>query len=269
MSVRRTHAKGESMPVLNIGTPPTPMMVTRRRLIQMGAAMTAVVACAPQTPEQLAAAENAGIAPWPTDVIVPTVDHPGYGYYPDYFEIGDTGPWPKILSDDHKQKLERFSDLILPATDTAPAPSAVGIADFFDDWTSAPYPWMSDTRKTVHEGFVWLDAQSRLMFGCDWMETTDDQAREILDMMQAASRDTGPLIQAGWMYKNLRELIIGAYYTTPEGEAELGYIHAEPISGDYPGPTGEALDHIKGVILAAGLDFDDLPVGPPATGGTP
>lgn len=255
------------MPVLDIGTPPKPMpermIISRRRLIQMGAAVMAVASCTPQTDVQKRAAMDAGIAPWPDDVAVPVVDHPGYGYYPDYFDIGETGPWPKILSDDHKRKLERFSDLILPATDSAPAPSAVGIAEFFDDWTSAPYPWMSDTRKTVHQGFVWLDAQSQLQFGQDWMDISDSDANVIMDAMQAASRNDGPMAQPAWMYKNLRELIIGAYYTTPEGEAELGYIHAEPMSGDYPGPTGDALAHIKDVILAAGLDFDDLPVGPP------
>lgn len=255
------------MPVLNIGTPPAGGLkakLTRRRLIQMGMAAAFVSGCAPQTSEQIAKAKQAGIAPWPTDVDVPVVSHPGYGYYPDYFEIGETGPWPKILSDDHKRKLERFSDLILPATKTAPAPSDVGIAAFFDDWTSAPYPWMNDTRKTVHEGFVWLDAQSQLMFSKDWMDIHDDEARKILDMMQAASRENGPMTGAAWMYKNLRELIIGAYYTTPEGEAVLGYFHAEPMAGDYPGPTGDALEHIKDVILAAGLDFDDLPIGPPS-----
>ena len=102
------------------------------------------------------------------------------------------------------------------------------------------------------------------MFKRDWVDLTDAQAKEILDMMQAASRDSGPLTQAAWMYKNLRELIIGAYYTTPEGEAELGFIAAEPMSGDYPGPTGDALAHIKQVILDAGLDFDNLPVGAPS-----
>ena len=67
----------------------------------------------------------------------------------------------------------------------------------------------------------------------------------------------------GNMYTHLRKLVIGAYYTTPEGEADLGHIHAEPIVGDYPGPTGEALDHIKGVMADLDLGWDDLPIGPP------
>jgi hypothetical protein len=34
--------------------------------------------------------------------------------------------------------------------------------------------------------------------------------------------------------------------------------------GDYPGPTGEALDHIRDLIVSLDLDFDSLPVGVPS-----
>ena len=236
--------------------------LTRRRLMQIGLA-SAYVACAPQTKEQAKLAVENGIAVWPHDISVPTVSHPGYGMFPDYLEIGDTGPWPKILSDRHKRQIEKFADLILPATDTAPAPSTVGIADFFDDWTSAPYPWMSDTRRIVHQGFAWLDAQMDHDHGTDWLGATEDQARAQLDRMRDASPDEGHLTQQANMYVQLCQLIIGAYYTTPEGEADLGHVSAVPLAGDYPGPTGDALTHIQGLIAAQGLDWDDLPVGPP------
>jgi hypothetical protein len=244
---------------LAIGSRPTRQIkLSRRRMIQLAMSMSALGACAP-------AVETAqdGIAPWPNDLPVPDVKHAGYGTFPDYFEIGDTGPWPKVLSDQHKQKLEKFADLILPATENAPAPSEVGIADFFDDWTSAPYPWMTDTRKTVHRGFIWLDRQAQLMFKKDWLDLSKGQASEIFKLMRTASHDEGPLTQPAWMYKNLRELTIGAYYTTPEGEADLGHVSAQPITGDYPGPTGEALDHIQELIISLDLAWDDLPVGPP------
>jgi len=234
--------------------------LSRRRMIQLAISLSAIGGCTP-TPHTDSVQD--GIAPWPSDIPVPDVDHVGYGTFPDYFDIGDTGPWPKTLSDQHKRQLEKFADLILPPTETAPAPSAIGIAEFFDDWTSAPYPWMADTRKTVHQGFVWLDHQASLMFRQNWLNLTDTQAIKILEMMRDASREDGPLIQPAWMYKNLRELTIGAYYTTPEGEADLGHISAQPISGDYPGPTGEALEHIHELITALNLNWDDLPVGSP------
>lgn len=236
--------------------------LTRRRLMQIGLA-SGFVACAPQTAEQAKQAVNNDIVAWPHDLPVPPVFNPGYGMFPDYMEIGDTGPWPKILSDQHKRQLEKLSDLILPATEAAPAPSAVGIADFFDDWTSAPYPWMADTRRIVHQGFAWLDAQMDHDHGTDWLGASDEQAKAQLDRMRDASPDDGPMTQQANMYVQLRQLIIGAYYTTPEGEADLGHIAPVPLTGDYPGPTGDALTHIQDLIVAQGLDWDDLPVGPP------
>lgn len=251
------------MTILKIGTPPQKTLrLTRRRMLQLSAALGTLTACAPQSAEDAARAEAAGIAPWPSDIEVPTVDHPGYGLYPDYFEIGETGPWPKILTDDHRAQLEKFSDLILPATDTAPAPSAIGIGDFFDDWVSAPYPYMTGTRREVYEGFAWMDAQAQRLFGVEWMGTTEAQAKQILDMMRDGEGKDGPLSRPSGMYLHLRKIIIGAYYTTPEGEADLGHIAAEPISGDYLGPTGEALLHIQEIIEDLGLSWDDLPKGP-------
>jgi len=161
------------MAKLAIGsTPHRRIKLSRRRMIQLAMAMSALGACKPNSEIELPAD---GFAPWPSDIPIPKVTHAGYGQFPNYFEIGETGPWPKILSDLHKRQLEKFADLILPATETAPAPSQIGIADFFDDWTSAPYPWMTDTRKTVHEGFVWLDRQAALMFKRDWLDLSNSR----------------------------------------------------------------------------------------------
>ena len=253
------------MPVLPIGQPPRRLpKLSRRQLLQISLA-AGVAACAPQTAEQVRQAEANGIVPWPSDVRVKPVFAPGYGRYPDYDEIGETGPWPKIVSDLTKRQLEKYSDLILPASNgpygPAPAPSEIGIAEFFDDWISAPYPYMSDTRRIVTRGMVWLDAQSRHDFGTDWLGTTDEQARNLIDRMMEADPDDGPMTHQRGMYDHLRRIIIGAYYTTPEGEADLGHVPSRPMTGDYPGPTGEALEHILGLIEKQGLTHADLPIG--------
>ena len=238
--------------------------LSRRRLLQISAAATAaglVGACGSDAP---AAKAVNGIVPWPDELYVPPVFAPGYGEYPDYEANGETGPWPKILSDRHKRQLERYSDLILPASNgpygPAPAPSEIGIADFFDDWVSAPYPYMTETRGWVHRGFAWLDAQMEADHGTDWLGASDAQATGLLDRMRDAEAD-GPMGQPRGLYDHLRKLIIGAYYTTEAGEADLGHVTPAPITGDYPGPTGEALDHILALIEARGLSTDDLPIG--------
>lgn len=277
------------MTLLQIGSVPRSHprgRLSRRRLLQIAAAMAAGggVGCMGQSGDEARAAKAAGVAPWP-EVEVPRVTHPGYGTYPDYDAIGERGPWPNVLAKDVRRKLEKFADLILPATATGPAPSAVGIGDFFEDWVSAPYPYMTDTRNLVYPGTAWLDAQMRMDHGTDWMLASERQATALMDRMRdvAARGASAPEPDAGvndtskeampdadrflanpaTMYTHLRKLVIGAYYTTPEGEADLGHIHAQPIVGDYPGPTGEALEHIQGVMADLDLGWDDLPIGPP------
>ncbi len=242
-------------------------------MLQLAAGMAAngVVGCTAQSEAEAEAASASGFAPWPNDIAIPVVDHPGYGMYPDYAEIGETGPWPKILSNTHRRALEVFSDIILPGTDTAPSPSAIGIGDFWDDWTSAPYPWMNGTRTVVHQGFAWLDAQMQIDHGAGWLGASDSQRKFQVSRMRkaAASGEDGPLRPAGEMYRHLRQLVIGAYYTTPEGEADLGHIDPQVTGEDYAGPTGEALDHILGLIEELGLETADLPIGPPPYDVTP
>ena len=45
------------------------------------------------------------------------------------------------------------------------------------------------------------------------------------------------------------------YKRQREGWAEIGYMGNTPGTGDYPGPTPEALAHIKGVIEGMGLKY--------------
>ena len=225
-----------------------------------------LAACQPQSVDVAERARAAGIVPWPDFVKVPEVTHPGYGTYPDYDAIGEVGPWPKILPATLRKGLEKFSDIILPATETAPAPSAVGIGEFWDDWVSAPYPYMTETRGLVWRGFTWLNLQMKREHGADWLGGSKAQAADLVARLRdaAADPDAPDYMEApATLYTHLRKLVIGAYYTTPEGEADLGHIHARPISGDYPGPTGEALEHVLGVISGLGLKTDDLPIGAP------
>ena len=51
----------------------------------------------------------------------------------------------------------------------------------------------------------------------------------------------------------LRTLVVGAYYTSPEGVQELGYLGNRPISGDWPGPSAEAMTHLQDQLDKLGL----------------
>jgi hypothetical protein len=85
---------------LAIGSKPRrKISLSRRQMLQLAAAMSVSSACSPSVTN---ATQKDGIVPWPHDLPVPEVTHAGYGTFPDYFEIGESGPWAKILSDHGK-----------------------------------------------------------------------------------------------------------------------------------------------------------------------
>ncbi len=63
------------------------------------------------------------------------------------------------------------------------------------------------------------------------------------------------LEKGGEFFARMRSLTVGAFFTTPQGWKVIGYPGNTPGDGPYPGPTPEALDHIKGVIEKMGLKY--------------
>ena len=56
-------------------------------------------------------------------------------------------------------------------------------------------------------------------------------------------------------FSGLRALVVGAFFTSPEGMRDLGYIGNTPIYGDYPGPTPEAMVHLESLVENLGLSL--------------
>jgi hypothetical protein len=71
----------------------------------------------------------------------------GYGTDPNV--ITPASNWPRILSRHQLRLIAALSDVILPATADQPAPSKIGIAKFFDEWLSAPYPKEQGDKSTI------------------------------------------------------------------------------------------------------------------------
>ncbi|NRA79786.1 MAG: gluconate 2-dehydrogenase subunit 3 family protein, partial [Pseudoalteromonas sp.] len=50
-----------------------------------------------------------------------------------------------------------------------------------------------------------------------------------------------------------KELVLAAFFCTPEGCKDIGYLGNVPIAGDYPGPSDEAKAHLDQVLAELGL----------------
>jgi hypothetical protein len=47
--------------------------------------------------------------------------------------------------------------------------------------------------------------------------------------------------------------VLAAFFCTPEGCKDIGYLGNVPIAGDYPGPSDEAKAHLDQVLAELGL----------------
>ena len=166
------------------------------------------------------------------DAAIPKVDAPGYGTDP-ILNAPEVSPWPRILSKIQLDQLAGFADFICPGA------SAAGVPDVLNEWLSAPYPDQQRDRELILPGLSWL-------------ETTDQTS--ILSMIEQIDKGRQDAIQLKFIAR-LRTLIAGAYFSSPEGAHELGYVGNRPIAGDYPGPSNAAMNHLNELLDQLGLEL--------------
>ena len=196
-------------------------------------------------PVQGVYAAQAPAAPWPNASPTP-VTGPGYGTDPNLLE--PVVPWPKTLSAPQLATAAAVCDTILPPEDPWPAPSSVGIHQFVDEWISAPYPQQQADRAIVLNGFAWIEAQAQARHGGTYAGL--DEAKRSLILADAAKADG----KGREFVERMKFLTTGGYFTSEKGVEELGYIGNVPITdSDYPGPTAEAMTHLKGVLATLNL----------------
>jgi len=162
----------------------------------------------------------------------------GYGTDPKLVKP-EKAPWSRIMVPAQLQTAAILADFILPASGAAPSASSLGIPDFIDEWVSAPYPSQVKDRPVIMNG---LNALSVHVL----KTSTADRAKALAALPASAD----PATKAFW--KKFRHLTIGAYYTTPEGFKDVGYIGNVARTAD-PGPSAEVKAVLERELQKLGL----------------
>jgi len=154
----------------------------------------------------------------------------GFGTDPDLHHPAVT--WPRIMEPHQLQLTAALADMILPGSETAPASSAVGVPDFLNEWISAPYPEQLEDRPVILDGLKWMDVEAARRWQRGFLEI-DETAKQLIlhDLAQGNSWQTK-------FFQRFRFLVVGAYYTTPEGFRDIGYTGNVPLKS-YPPVTDE------------------------------
>ncbi|TDU80927.1 gluconate 2-dehydrogenase subunit 3-like protein [Prosthecobacter fusiformis] len=215
--------------------PPTPSpLLDRRTAIQwmLTAAATLTVrdhsALAAETPGATASARL-----------------PAKGYGPDpsmvkFYLPGDV--WPLTFTESQRRTATALCDVIMPADETSPAASTVGVPAFMDEWVSSPYPGQKADRALILEGLDWIEAEAQKRFKTSFADLQAAQHIAICDDISQA-QPKPEFKKAASFFKRYRDLTAGGYYTTPEGMKDIGYRGNIP-QATFDGPPIEALRHV-------------------------
>lgn len=162
----------------------------------------------------------------------------GYGTDPKLVKP-EKAPWSRIMIQAQLQTAAILADYILPASGAAPSASALGVPDFIDEWVSAPYPDQVRDRPIIMNGLNALSAH-----------VLNGGAAKRTAALAALPAAADAATKAFW--KKFRHLTIGAYYTTPAGFKDIGYIGNVPRTSD-PGPSAEVKAVLERELKKLGL----------------
>jgi len=173
----------------------------------------------------------------------------GYGTDPDLNQ--PVVPWIRVMTPYQLQLTAVLSDLILPGSEHAPTPSALGIPDFVDEWISAPYPQQRADRRTILDGLKRIDVEARRRWERSLLEIDDQQRQDIIAPIARKSANANVTGQ-NTFFSRLRFLVLGGYYTTPAGFKDIGYVGNVPIAR-YPPVTEEERKILEDKLSRLGL----------------
>jgi hypothetical protein len=185
------------------------------------------------------------------DLVLEPLKSPGYGQDPNLVE--PVTPWPLTLDKSQRETLRIAGDLMLPADDHSPSAATLNIDAFIDEWVSAPYPVMQADRELLISGLAWLDAESEHLSNKTFAQASDAERRKVFDLVAWKNKVQPDYARPAEFFARLRTLMIGGFYSLPEGMKDIGYMGNAPSAGEYPGPTPEALAHLSAALTKLNL----------------
>ena len=80
----------------------------------------------------------------------------------------------------------------------------------------------------IRGGLMWLDSYSNKNFGTDFINSTEDQQHQVLDLIAFPDPKASSQKQEVQFFSLMRNLVMTGYFTSPAGIKELGYKGNQP-----------------------------------------
>ena len=133
---------------------------------------------------------------------------------------------PKCFYAHEFKTLRRLADLIIPADERSPGALEAGAAEWID-YMASNSPELAEI---FTGGFGWLDHHMQQHHTVDFVDATPEQQAAVLDVIAFDKNETPETAPGIRFFTWLRNLVTDAYYTSPIGVKELGYMGNTAVS---------------------------------------
>jgi hypothetical protein len=138
----------------------------------------------------------------------------------------DQGFTPKAFNPHEFKTLERLSDLIVPTEAHSPGALAAHAAEWID-YMASNCPELAEI---FTGGFAWLDHEMQRRYGADFVNAKLEQQTALLDLIALQKNEAPENAPGIHFFRWARNLVLDAYYTSPIGIKELGYMGNTAVS---------------------------------------
>ncbi len=122
--------------------------------------------------------------------------------------------------------LQRLADLIIPADEHSPGALASGAAEWID-YMAGNSPELAEI---FTGGFGWLDHEMQRRHGADFVDAKPDEQTDLIDTIAFHKNETPEMAPGIHFFAWARNLVLDAYYTSPAGIKDLGYMGNTAVS---------------------------------------
>ena len=127
---------------------------------------------------------------------------------------------PRFFTPHEYAAVQLLADFIIPADENSKGAMDAGAAEFIDFVCSH-----SDRNGGYcRYNLGWIDGQMQSRYGADFTEAARDEQIAFLDLLAYRKNSTALISTGVDFFSYFRGLVVDAYYTSPVGIADIGYM---------------------------------------------
>jgi len=133
---------------------------------------------------------------------------------------------PKGLNAHEFGTLQKLADFVIPSDERSPGASASGAPEFID-LLASQNPQMLEI---YTGGIAWLDYTMQRRYSSDFVSAKPEQQTALLDLIAYRKNESPELGPGIHFFEWARRMVVDAYYTSPIGIKEVGYMGNTAVS---------------------------------------